>query len=162
MTCKNFIDFLAKRYSVDGNNTISYKENDIMKFNDVKIMVGNRLYPATSVDYIQTSDTYPIIRAESTINPFNYYAVSNRYNTTSKPLTIENVIFNPPATIVFWSDKTKTVVKCDYSYEQYDPEKGIAMAIAKKTMGENKGAYYEMFKRWSKKWKEQQEETVNG
>ena len=26
-------------------------------------------------------------------------------------LTITDVIFNPPATIVFWSDKTKTVVK---------------------------------------------------
>jgi len=26
--------------------------------------------------------------------------------------TIERVIYNPPATIVFWSDKTKTVVKC--------------------------------------------------
>ena len=27
-------------------------------------------------------------------------------------LRIENVIFNGPATIVFWSDKTKTVIKC--------------------------------------------------
>ena len=65
---------------------------------------------------------------------------------------ITNVIFNPPATIVFWSDKTKTVVKCDYNQEPYDPEKGIAMAIAKKMMGDNKYEYYNVFKHWLKRW----------
>ena len=58
---------------------------------------------------------------------------------------IENVIFNDPATIVFWKDGTKTVVKCEN--ETYDPEKGLAMAIAKRTLG-NKGNYYETFKKW--------------
>lgn len=60
-------------------------------------------------------------------------------------LEITKVIFNPPATIVFWGDRTKTVVKS--SNEVYDPEKGLAMAIAKKAMG-NTGSYYEMFKKW--------------
>ena len=72
---------------------------------------------------------------------------------------IENVIFNPPATIVFWSDKTKTIVKADYDYESYDPEKGIAMAIAKKLMGDNKGKYYDIFKHWREKWDKQNEAT---
>ena len=58
---------------------------------------------------------------------------------------IENVIFNGPVTIVFWKDGTKTVVKCEN--ETYDPEKGLAMAIAKRTLG-NKGNYYEIFKKW--------------
>ena len=58
---------------------------------------------------------------------------------------IKKVKFNPPATIVFWTDNTKTVVKC--GCEDYDPEKGLAMCICKKMLG-NKGNYYEVFKKW--------------
>lgn len=59
--------------------------------------------------------------------------------------SIKKVIFNYPATIILWADGTKTVVKCDG--EDYDPEKGMAMAIAKKVLG-NKGNYYNKFKKW--------------
>ena len=59
--------------------------------------------------------------------------------------SIERVIFNNPATIVFWSDGTKTVVKA--SGEKFDEEKGLAMAIAKKAMGNNSG-YFDEFKKW--------------
>ena len=58
---------------------------------------------------------------------------------------IKKVKFNPPATIVFWTDNTKTVVKCNN--EDYDPEKGLAMCICKKVLGD-KGNYYEVFKKW--------------
>lgn len=56
-----------------------------------------------------------------------------------------NVIFNGPATIVFWNDGTKTVVKCEG--EAFDKEKGLAMAIAKRAIGD-KGSYYNVFKKW--------------
>ena len=65
-----------------------------------------------------------------------------RYNLLTE---IKNVIFNDPATIVFWDDGTKTVVKAEG--EPFDPEKGLAMAIAKKALG-NKGDYYNEFKKW--------------
>lgn len=61
--------------------------------------------------------------------------------------TIKNVIFNDPATIVFWTDGTKTVVKCQEG-EIYDREKGLAMAISKKTLGFNKRDYYNIFTKW--------------
>lgn len=48
------------------------------------------------------------------------------------PTRISRVIFSPPATIVFWKDGTKTVVKCEN--EPFDAEKGIAMAVAKKML----------------------------
>ena len=67
------------------------------------------------------------------------------------PIYIENVIFNDPATIVFWSDDTKTVVKCQPG-DKFDPEKGLAMAISKKTMG-NTGSYCNVFKKWVKEEK---------
>ena len=49
-------------------------------------------------------------------------------------LKIEKVIFNDPATIVFWNDGTKTVVKCQED-DTFDPEKGLAMCIVKKMFG---------------------------
>lgn len=57
---------------------------------------------------------------------------------------IERVIFQDPATIVFWKDGTKTVVKTQGT-EKYDKEKGLAMCVVKYISG-NKGMYYEMFK----------------
>ena len=59
---------------------------------------------------------------------------------------IKNVIFNDPATIVFWEDGTKTVVKCQDG-DEFDPEKGLAMTIAKKAYG-NKGSYCNKLKKW--------------
>lgn len=72
---------------------------------------------------------------------------------------IERVMFNGPATIVFWQDDTKTVVKCREG-DTFDPEKGIAMAIAKKVLG-NEDGYYEGIKKWLPKEEisEKKEET---
>ena len=73
--------------------------------------------------------------------------VNSKYGTKSNGvLFIKKVIFNKPATIILWSDDTKTVVKCGEN-DTYDPEKGLAMAIAKKALG-NKGNYFETFKKW--------------
>ena len=59
---------------------------------------------------------------------------------------IKKVIFNAPATIVLWTDDTKTVVKCGKN-DTYDAEKGLAMCIAKKYLG-NEGNYNNVFKEW--------------
>lgn len=61
---------------------------------------------------------------------------------------IKDVMFNGTATIVFWVDDTKTVVKA--VGEEFDPEKGLAMAIAKKALG-NKGNYFNKIKKWTTK-----------
>ena len=55
---------------------------------------------------------------------------------------IRNAILNDPAVIVMWEDGTKTVVKAQG--ERFDPEKGLAMAISKKALG-NKHSYYGVF-----------------
>ena len=59
---------------------------------------------------------------------------------------IKKVIFNKPAVIVMWKDGTKTVVKAQ-GKSRYDKEKGLAMAIAKKALG-NEGNYYNEFRKW--------------
>ena len=38
--------------------------------------------------------------------------ITTDYAKLYNRFTIKNVIFNPPATIVFWKDGTKTIVKC--------------------------------------------------
>lgn len=59
---------------------------------------------------------------------------------------IKDVIFAPPATIVYWSDGSKTVVKCSEK-DVFDPEKGLAMAIAKRCAN-NSGSYYKEIQKW--------------
>ena len=59
---------------------------------------------------------------------------------------IKNVKFNGPATIVFWADGTKTVVKCQDG-DDYSKEVGLAMCIAKKVFG-NTSKYNDIFKKW--------------
>ena len=82
-----------------------------------------------------------------------YYAAKS----VSAP-SIKKVIFNYPATIVLWSDGSKTVVKCQDG-DIYDPEKGLAMAISKKALG-NKGNYCNEFKKWLPEDEEEEEKTV--
>lgn len=69
----------------------------------------------------------------------------NSLQTVFGRLLITNVIFQDPATIVFWSDGTKTVVRAQFD-EEYDPEKGLAMVITKKCLG-NEGNYYNTIKK---------------
>lgn len=87
--------------------------------------------------YIKWLDKSPSSNKETTER--------SNYMSTDIRRLIKNVKFNPPATIVFWTDNTKTVVKCNG--EDYDPEKGLAMCICKKVLG-NKGNYYKVFKKW--------------
>lgn len=44
---------------------------------------------------------------------------------------IKNVVFNDPATIVFWKNGTKTVTKC-HAGDTFNKETGLAMCIIRK------------------------------
>lgn len=74
-----------------------------------------------------------------------YKDIVNSMYGIPKDNSIKKVIFNPPATIVFWNDGDKTVVKAEN--EPFDKEKGLAMAVCKKIFG-NKGNYYNIFNKW--------------
>ena len=79
----------------------------------------------------------------------NYLSNQVNYSFLSKVrnmFKIKRVIFNKPATVVFWNDGTKTVVKTQKD-EAYDPEKGLTMAVTKKLFG-NTGRYYNEVKKW--------------
>ena len=137
-----------------------------MNFDGTLIMKNGTKIPVT-IDYIETTvDTFPKfeghitgtakvsyrslddIRNDAEV-PINIYRniLNSTYGIGSSRIPeIKNVIFNDPATIVFWEDGTKTVVKCQDG-DEFDPEKGLAMAIAKKAYGNN-GNYCNKMKKW--------------
>lgn len=99
---------------------------------------------------------------EGTANPnsrygYYYFWPNDLFTFDGKPyyekpknsyayFAIKNVYFNKPVTVIMWEDGTKTIVKCGEN-DVYDPEKGLAMACAKKALG-NTGNYRKQFKKW--------------
>lgn len=57
-------------------------------------------------------------------------SANNLYNA----FEVKDILVNGPATIVFWTDGTKTVVKCGPN-DSYDAEKAVAMCFMKKALG---------------------------
>lgn len=110
-------------------------------WNDDSYNKRTRSYRRDNIDallyYIKGSNKSPSVNKEAAERSYYMHYDIRRF--------IKKVKFNPPATIVFWTDNTKTVVKC--KGEDYDPEKGLAMCICKKVLGD-KGNYYEVFKKW--------------
>lgn len=80
------------------------------------------------------SFTNPFMDLSSIIGSFNMAEDYTKLNHL--PNGIKKVIFQKQHTIIVWSDETKTCVKC--SEEDFDREKGLAMAICKKLMDRNK------------------------
>ena len=76
---------------------------------------------------------------------YNKMYKASTYPVYTIPL-IKDVIFNDPATIVFWEDGTKTVVKV-MEGDEFDPYTGLAQAISKKALGND---YRKEFKKWTK------------
>ena len=58
---------------------------------------------------------------------------------------IKRVLYNDPATIVFWSDNTKTVTKCS-PLDVYSPETGLALCLLKKIL--SKDEVHEILEDW--------------
>ena len=80
-----------------------------------------------------------------------FYPNTVTSTATSSVLTngrprIKKVIFHDPATIVYWKDGTKTVVKCKED-EEFDKWTGLAMAHMKKIY---KDDFHSIFKEYCK------------
>ena len=61
-------------------------------------------------------------------------SIMKNHVSTWQALGVKNIIFNPPATIVFWTNGDKTVVKCQEGQE-YNPYFGFCAAVAKRIYG---------------------------
>lgn len=127
---------------VVGEYEVAYGKNDCCGL--IKLYFRKRIpYTEKMIEEVEASNLkkHEIAWAKTLLN--SVYGMRN-----SVPL-ITKVIFNPPATIIYWSDRTKTVVKCgDGDY--FDREKGFAMAVCKKLYGTNPSGsnYFNEFKKW--------------
>lgn len=63
-------------------------------------------------------------------NPEDWFDIEAYEEEEMEMLEIERIIYNNPATIVWFADGEKVIVKCHN--EEFDKEKGVAMAIARK------------------------------
>lgn len=102
------------------------------------------LNPSRACEQRTATDTFEemsrsFLKLESEIN--KYLEENNM-----RKLAIKKVIYRNPATIVYWNNGDKTVVKCSEN-ETFDPENGLAMAIIKHLLG-NEGNYYNEFKKF--------------
>ena len=85
-------------------------------------------------DYIDSASCKKVMfYNNSTYSPKLLGYTTINYRLIKVPM-IRKVIFHDPATIVYWQDKTRTVVKCKDG-ETFDKEKGLAMCISKKLLG---------------------------
>ena len=125
--------------------------------------VGSCYFPRGAVDGIDIRYVRDIVPTKIVLKRRNTLknAINSVYGLNSalrdvrnKQDLIKDVIFNNPATIVYWVDGTKTVVKAHN--EKFDPEKGLAMAICKRFLGSNKSGsnFNNIFKKWLPEQKE--------
>ena len=92
---------------------------------------------------VESVDTHPFDGVQFTCRAVSNIVSKAAPKMGAKPV---RVIFNPPATIVFWSDNTKTVVKCSED-DKFDQTMGLAMAICKKMYG-NSSCYNDIFRQF--------------
>lgn len=118
-------------------------------WNVESLTVKHRGYPGSSVITAEieglVEDREEVARVWPTRSSCQY-GLSNILNGYQNPPKIQKVIFNNPATIILWTDGTKTVVKCQPG-DIYDKEKGFAMAYLKKLLG-NDNTFNKEINKW--------------
>lgn len=160
----NYFDF---KYALDeaegkylyGDAKVLYDIKEALRRKD--IIVDNMevehnsmaVYPEVSI----RGHMDPDIRRKHT--SFTVRDFVGRFKTTIEYFATK-IIFNPPATVILWADGTKTVVKCG-EQDEFDPEKGLVMAITKKLLG-NKGNYYNVIKNLLKEAEYQYDNYAEG
>lgn len=106
---------------------------DALIMNVVSLGSGSAVNPT---DYIDTD----MVRERLALKEGLHNKEERKMSATR--FAIKDIQFNGPATVILWRDGTKTVVKKQEN-EVYDQEKAIAMAVARKALGEE--GYYSLF-----------------
>ena len=120
-----------------------YTSNEIELVLDMMFCEIKRSY--NGIGYAKDYDIYDSVWPVAKYIKYDSTALVKAYDNWCMSNLIKRVIFSDPCTIVIWNDGTKTIVRC--TDEKFDKEKGLAMCIAKKSLG-NKGKYYDVFKKW--------------
>lgn len=145
-------------YGVDCDNASMHKRE--MCYVCLPRNSGRYYWKTDGLPYMESQEIIHDLENDIKCHMRNVYGIKNPKVTVNdnKEVTIDvhegdyyitKVIFNDPATIVFWSDGTKTVVKCCED-DTFDKEKGLAMAVLKKLSGNDSKAFHRGLRQWIK------------
>lgn len=134
---------------------VKFKNDELHTMPSFEVLLDARVRPGCHIPDMDFDEIKHTIEFYMNVFPRKS---SIKSTVSGRPVSnvpeIKKVIFNPPATIVFWMDNSKTVVKAQND-EPFDPEKGMALAICKKLFG-NKGSYFNEIKKWTEPYYEQE------
>lgn len=138
---KTTADSIITSGKVDYEITLNFNGVDILRINGVEVEYDSHLL-CFAGGYVKLAYKYD----ECYLN----WKVATRPDLEIRRFypapQFKKVIFNDPATIVYWTDGTKTVVECQDG-DIFDREKGLSMAFMKKCLG-NKGNFNNEIKKW--------------
>ena len=112
-----FIESLEALELVEPDTGICEKEEEPRK----EILSKMKPLPRDIVNYCEND----VLMTMKVAKTKNFYS-----------LNVSKIIFNPPATIVFWEDGTKTVVKCS-AEDEFSEYYGFLVALGKKVYESN-------------------------
>lgn len=146
----------AIKYSASNDQRVLKSNGNLVDLNSLLVWNHDESEPIAKVTSCEIKpaidrDLYLDVQAV-TLSEEERSKIMSRYYS-HKTTEIKKVIFSNPATIVFWADGSKTVVKAHN--EDFDPEKGLAMAVCKRLYGDK---YHYIFKQALKEYEER--ETV--
>ncbi len=103
-----------------------------------------QMYPTTELVFLGFAKTFEELEEEA----FRVHQTNLQAKIRMKlPTMVTRVIVSGPATIVFFSDGDKVVVKREPK-DKEDPEKAFAMCLAKKFLKDNGSSFYKEFNRF--------------
>ena len=131
------------------------KINNAREFNITHECVGEPLRLELVVDSVETERIspytfgdvkvyHPAKKPDSEILTHGFKAPQIKKDGRWFDLVPTKVKYDGPATIIFWKDGTKTVVKCQEG-DVFDEDVGVVMCYAKKMLG-NKGNFNNIFR----------------
>lgn len=118
-------------------------------------------FSSHQIEILDTDSDYPMSITYDNRNFYKaivntFYGRRNSKEETMKTVptyAVKKIIYNPPATIVFWEDGSKTVVKCSKD-DEYSPYFGFLAALAKKVYG-NPSRVRKIVDKWAPEEEEQ-------
>jgi len=134
----NKLTIISKDILNDISSTYTYT----YRGDSCAISVDSQYFCAVSSDYKKPSEKEEKKDMKPAPKEIKIEIPDKDGNITIKKITVpvpyqpRRIFFDPPATVVFWEDDTKTVVRCTED-DEFNPYYGFVCALGKKMFGTN-------------------------
>ena len=140
--CEDIKQLMIPKFDIDEIVTVPYDHGK--KYWTVMAVHTNQIDMRATYDLVsEVSSTLHNV-PESDMTPVKYQAQKKEKPIMDKRYKVKKILYNGPATIVYWADGEKTVVKC-MEGDTFDPMAGFCAALAKRVYGSS-GAVKQIIK----------------